>query len=101
MIKFGMKLHNMTCKPYESYKSYSLLSLSSIRSYRVSLDRKADPIRAAAVNSAPPTHPTHLGCMVMIHPPSRGPMMRVMLSIEVIAPKTPPRRLGGAAWEMR
>src|SRR5262244_4527383 len=64
-------------------------------------DLIVEPISAATVKSAPPTHPSHLGCVVMIQPPSTGPMMRVALSIEVIAPKTPPRRFGGAACAMR
>src|SRR5215470_19724590 len=65
-----------------------------------SLDRIVEQIVAATVKSAPPTHPSHLGCVVMIQPPSTGPMIRVILSIEVMAPKTPPRRLGGAACAM-
>src|SRR5262249_57517323 len=59
-----------------------------------SLDRIVEQIIAATVKSAPPTHPSPLGCVVIIQPPSPAPLMRGTLSIEGMAPKTPAPRWG-------
>jgi hypothetical protein len=60
----------------------------------------------AAINTAiekniPQTQPNHVGWSAMIHPPSTGAMIRVKLSIEVMAPSAPPRRFAGADWVTR
>lgn len=50
----------------------------------------------AIVKNAPLIQPSEDGRHAMMYPPISGAMIRVKLSIEVVAPNTPPLRFGGA-----